>query len=179
MNTEELLENSKKLVNEIHRTAAVVEQCRNLEAALDGMQIVFADAERKNIADVCMVLSGEQEKNLKQIIIRNIVMNRENAEKKLAELTGSGNPAGKETGNTGHSTADQTAPPPDKNPVKAEDRRKRKKISAEGAEERIRKIREMANAGMSQAEIAKRLDISPGRVWQLVRQHGIRAGGTP
>lgn len=179
MNTEELLESSKKLVNEIHRTTAVVEQCRNLEASINDMQIVFADAERKNIADVCMVLSGEQEKNLKQIIIRNIIMNRENAEKRLAELTGSGKPAGKETGNTGHSAADRTVLPPDNSPVKEEDRGKRKAVSAEEAEERIRKIREMVNAGMSQAEIARKLDISPGRVWQLIRQHGIRVGGTP
>lgn len=228
MNTEEILEKSRKIVAEIHRTMAVIERCDALAGIIKDMDFVFADPERKDIVDVYPVLSDTQKHNLKSMIIGSITLNREDAEKQLLKITGSeqekeddcedpdspeaDSSGGDESGACseekesdtesdelpeGESTAADENVLPEKteaddlepiepDPVIPESFRKKKGKSGgkedavpADAEDRITRIRKMVNDGMTQADIAQELNISAGRVCQLIKQHNITKTKNP
>lgn len=232
MNTEEILEKSRQIVAEIHRTMAVIERCDALAGIIKDMDFVFADPERKDIVDVYPVLSDTQKHNLKSMIIGSITLNREDAEKQLLKITGkepeeeeygvdedapdadgsdSSEGDGPESCAPGKESDTDTDELPDGEPESADDenmlpektetddleliepdpvipesfRKKKNKSGEKGnaapsdATDRITRIRKMVNDGMTQADIARELNISAGRVWQLIKQHNITKTKNP
>ena len=232
MNTEEILEKSRQIVAEIHRTMAVIERCDALAGIIRDMDFVFADPERKDIVDVYPVLSDTQKHNLKSMIIGSITLNREDAEKQLLKITGnepekeeygvdedapgtdgsdSSEGDGPESCAPGKESDTDTDELPDSEPESADDenmlpekteaddleliepdpvipesfRKKKNKSGEKGkaapsdATDRITRIRKMVNDGMTQADIAQELNISAGRVCQLIKQHNITKTKNP
>lgn len=171
MNTEEILEKSRQVVAEIHKTMTVIERCNALAGIIKDMDFVFADPKRNEIVDVYPVLSDIQQQNLKSMIIGSIALNREDAEKQLLKITASDpdlseDDAPEEDDEDDGGTVETKPVIPD-----SFQKTGKKPVVLETVKDRNLKILKMWEQGMTQAEIAREVKVSPARISQIIKKH--------